>query len=77
MQLLSSAALLNELQRVLAYPKLAAAFPNPGHLVRLIAGFAEVTHPDRTPVCILSAYASRRGCANTHGQTWGHPAEER
>lgn len=46
--LVISLPLLLELQRVLAYPKLARAIPDPAGLAALIADTAIVVHPERT-----------------------------
>lgn len=46
--LVCSRLLLDELQRVLKYPKLAAVFPDPDATVRLVADMAEISYPDRS-----------------------------
>jgi putative PIN family toxin of toxin-antitoxin system len=45
--LVTSKALLSELGRVLAYPRLAAVISEPDELVRLISEVAVVVDPDR------------------------------
>lgn len=46
--LVSSPPLLNELERVLSYPKLAGAFPDPATTVRQVRTVAEVVEPTLT-----------------------------
>lgn len=46
--LVSSPPLLNELERVLAYPKLAGAFPDLAVIVRQVRAVAEVVEPTLT-----------------------------
>jgi putative PIN family toxin of toxin-antitoxin system len=48
LQLVSSPALLSELRRVLAYPKLAQAIDDPAGLAALIEALAVVVAPTRT-----------------------------
>lgn len=46
--IVTSEPLLDELERVLAYPRLAAVIPDPRALARLVAEVAVVVHPERT-----------------------------
>jgi putative PIN family toxin of toxin-antitoxin system len=45
--LITSQVLLDELRRVVAYPKLARVFPDPHEIVRLVADIAEMSYPRR------------------------------
>jgi putative PIN family toxin of toxin-antitoxin system len=46
--LVSSVALLDELDRVLRYPKLAAVFPDPAGIIERVRAIAEVVEPGTT-----------------------------
>jgi putative PIN family toxin of toxin-antitoxin system len=46
--LVSSVALLDELDRVLRYPKLAAVFPDPVGIIERVRAIAEVVEPGTT-----------------------------
>ncbi len=57
--LVQSPALLTELRRVLAYPKLARAIPDPAGLTTLIEAVAVVVAPTRT-IDVISDEADNR-----------------
>jgi len=59
LQLVQSPALLTELRRVLAYPKLARAIPDPASLATLIEAAAVLVHPERT-LHVISDEADNR-----------------
>lgn len=45
LELVTSPPLLDELARVLRYPKLAGVFPDPDRIVTLVATVADLVHP--------------------------------
>jgi putative PIN family toxin of toxin-antitoxin system len=59
LQLVQSPALLTELRRVLAYPKLARAIPDPTGLATLIEAAAVLVHPECT-LHVISDEADNR-----------------
>ena len=58
--LVTSEPLLDELRRVLAYPRLAGAIGEPGELVRLVSEVAVVVEPDREVTVIEHDPADNR-----------------
>lgn len=58
--LVTSEPLLDELRRVLAYPRLAWAIGEPGKLVRLVSQVAVVVEPDREVTVIEHDPADNR-----------------
>jgi putative PIN family toxin of toxin-antitoxin system len=57
--LITSHALIDELRRVVLYPKLASVFSDPYEIVRLVEHIAEMSYPKRT-VQVVSDEADNR-----------------
>ncbi|MGH8885910.1 MAG: hypothetical protein ACRDYX_12190 [Egibacteraceae bacterium] len=71
--LITSPALLDELRRVLAHPKLTKLFPHPDSLVDLIAEVASVVNPQIT-TSLQGASGYNRRNSWTRRTAWAREA---